>query len=605
MISELAAELWKSAAAVLDANWVDDHTVPSHALHPHQWSWDTGFAAIGLAYVNQGRAWRDLRSLFEAQWPDGRVPHIVFDPATAEDDYFPGPAFWNVPAYGRRPARGSSGLVQPPVHALAAWEVYRHAAAHGAASAQQARTELEWLYPRLVAAQRYFTDRRDAGGAGLAAIVHPWESGLDNSPAWDSPLAAVPADLGLLSRYHGRNPGVAAPNVANAEAAGAAEAADRATGASRVWISGLYGGENPHTDYARCLGLAVAYRDGGYSDTDLVERHGFVVECPGFNAILATAELALAQIAGVLGKPERARWHREAARRITGAIAERLWEPRTRTFHARDVRTGRLSPARCVNGLLPLMLPDLPEHQAGAIMAEAASERFGLPALGQGRATCDSGPAAPGQEQSTSGSETGGPGRERIDPRSETGAPDRERIDAGSETGGPGQEQRASGSETGGPGRGRIGPGSETGGAGRERNDPGLETGGAGRGWNASGLGLPVPGHDRTGVGFDARGAWRGSVWVNVNWLLRRGMLVHGFHAEAEELRRAMLRLVHRGGHYEYFDAEDGSGLGAAAFTGTAALCLDLLADRSVPVYAHGSAAASGRDLRPAVAAEA
>ena len=137
--------------------------------------------AIGLAYVNPGRAWRDLRSLFEAQWPDGRVPHIVFDPSTAEGDYFPGPAFWDVPAYARRPARGSTGLVQPPLHALAAWEVYRHAAAHGAAAVQQALTELEWLYPRLVAQQEYFATRRDAGGSGLAAIVHPWESGLDTA----------------------------------------------------------------------------------------------------------------------------------------------------------------------------------------------------------------------------------------------------------------------------------------------------------------------------------------------------------------------------------------------------------------------------------------
>jgi hypothetical protein len=79
------------------------------------------------------------------------VPHIVFDPGTDEDDYFPGPGFWNVPAYANRPAQGSTGLVQPPLHALAAWEVYRHAAAHGAACAHEARTELAWLYPRLVA----------------------------------------------------------------------------------------------------------------------------------------------------------------------------------------------------------------------------------------------------------------------------------------------------------------------------------------------------------------------------------------------------------------------------------------------------------------------
>ena len=31
--------------------------------------------SLGLAYVNPTRAWRDLRSLFEAQWPDGSATH--------------------------------------------------------------------------------------------------------------------------------------------------------------------------------------------------------------------------------------------------------------------------------------------------------------------------------------------------------------------------------------------------------------------------------------------------------------------------------------------------------------------------------------------------
>jgi glycogen debranching enzyme len=424
--TEMSAELWNSAARVLDDNWAGDHLVPSRKLYPHQWSWDTAFSVIGLGYVNPARAWHDLRTLFEAQWPDGRVPHIVFDPATAEGDYFPGPAFWNVPAYGRRPARSSTGLVHPPVHAMAAWEVYRHASGHGAASALQAHTELEWLYPRLAAQQDYLLGRRNAGGGGLASIVHPWESGLDNSPSWDQSLGAG-------------------------------------------------------ADAARYVDLAAGYRDGNYSDNELAQRHGFVVECPAFNSVLGAAELSLAQIAGVLGRSDQARRHRERARQIAEAIAARLWNPRTRTFHARDVRTGRLSPAHCVSGLMPLLLPDLALDQTEAIMAEARSARFGLP------------------EQTL----------------------------------------------------------------------------------------LPVPSYDRTAPDFDTRRYWRGPIWINMNWLLRRGMLVHGYSDDAEDLRRSMLRLVHGNGHFEYFDPKSGEGLGAPAFSWTAALSLDLLADRSVPAYAR------------------
>ncbi|WP_240669867.1 amylo-alpha-1,6-glucosidase [Actinoplanes solisilvae] len=447
-MTEMSAELWNSAARVLESNWAGDHMVPSHRLYPHQWSWDTAFIAIGLAYVNPARAWRDLRSLFEAQWPDGRVPHIVFDPALAETDYFPGPAFWGVPAYGTRPVHGSSGIVHPPLHAVAVWKVYRRALTHGASGIHQARTELEWLYPRLVAQQQYLSTRRDLGGAGLASIVHPWESGLDNSPAWDAAMANVPADMSLLTTHRRHDLDVV-------------EAAHRPT----------------DHDYARYVGLVLSYQAAGYSDTGLLDRHAFAVECPSFNAIYGTAELALAQIAGVLGHTTEATAHRERAQHITAAIVSRLWNPRTGMFHARDVRTGTLSPARCVSGFQPLLLPDLPAEQVTGVLAEMRSERFGLPS----------------------------------------------------------------------------------------------------------------PSYDRTAPDFDTLRYWRGPVWINMNWLLRRGLLVHGRRAEAQELRKAMVRLVHDNGHYEYFDPDTGKGLGAPTFSWTAALALDLLADRSVPAYARAT----------------
>jgi len=332
------AQLWQAATAILDDNWSGEHTVPSRVLYPHQWSWDSAFIGIGLARHDPARAWQDLRSLFAAQWPDGRVPHIVFDPGVAERDYFPGPAFWQVPAsMGAGGGRATSGLVQPPVHAIAAWRMYEHTGA---------LDELRWLYPRLVAQQDYLARNRDVGRAGLVSIVHPWESGQDNSPAWDPALRAVAADTGELRRYRRRDTQVAAAHRPTDE------------------------------DYARYLLIAESYRDGGYADADLAQRHPFLVECPAFNAFNGAAERALAQIAAAIGADPAP--HRDRAARITLALLDRLYDPATGMCHGLDLRTGRRSPVRCVGGLLALLLPDLPAAQVASMLAAAVSPGFGL-----------------------------------------------------------------------------------------------------------------------------------------------------------------------------------------------------------------------------------
>ena len=85
MERRLASETLRAAAlAVLEKNDLGDWTKPAPRLYPHQWSWDSAFIAIGLAQENPDRALRELETLFSAQWSDGRVPHIVFNPRAGD-----------------------------------------------------------------------------------------------------------------------------------------------------------------------------------------------------------------------------------------------------------------------------------------------------------------------------------------------------------------------------------------------------------------------------------------------------------------------------------------------------------------------------------------
>jgi hypothetical protein len=330
-------DLWHEAVSVLQGNWDGDYTVPSRRLYPHQWSWDSAFISVGWAHVAPDRARRELETLLAAQWADGRVPQIVFNPDVPRDAYFPGPDFWRSAQVPGAPARETSGLVQPPLHAAAAWEVYR--ADPGPGGEFLAR-----VYPAL-SAQHEYLRRNRSDGDHLAVIVHPWESGQDNSPSWDAELAGVPDGPKALAPYRRRDLDHADP-------------ADRPT----------------NGDYARYTALAERYRDHGYRDASALPEHPFVMVDPLFNALLGWSEEALVRIADVLGLPSEP--HRRRAAEVRNALLTRLYDREAGHFFARSLRSGRIR-EYAVGGLTPLVL-DLPGDVVDALVRGISGPRFAL-----------------------------------------------------------------------------------------------------------------------------------------------------------------------------------------------------------------------------------
>lgn len=93
----------------------------------------------------------------------------------------------------------------------------------------------------------------------------------------------------------------------------------------------------------------------------------------------------------------------------------------------------------------------------------------------------------------------------------------------------------------------------------------------------------PLPSYDRTAPDFEPLRYWRGPSWLNVGWLVRRGLLAHGHPELAAGLRQSMIGLVAGAGCHEYFHPDTGAGLGSPAFSWTAALLLDLLTEEPAP----------------------
>ena len=161
---------------VLEKNWRDGFTVPADGLYPHQWLWDSCFIAIGLAEYDVQRAQTEIRSLLRGQWSNGMLPHMIFDDSDAHKRDRNIWQSWRNP---HAPDRlSTSGMTQPPMLAEAVVRIGNKL------DKVERRGWYQDMFPALVQYHSWLYRERDPHDEGLALLIHPWESGLDNSPPW-------------------------------------------------------------------------------------------------------------------------------------------------------------------------------------------------------------------------------------------------------------------------------------------------------------------------------------------------------------------------------------------------------------------------------------
>ena len=338
-------ELKQQAVEVLRRNDRSGYTMPTASgLYPAQWNWDSCLVALGLAQFDEARAVAEIETLLAGQWPDGMVPHILFH--GDDSSYFPNAAVWRA-----GPTARSSGLTQPLVAATVVRHLFENA------SDPAIRVRLTALAPKLLDWHRWCYAARDPKGTGLASIIHPWESGMDNSPVWDDALAAV--DPGPSVAHLRRDIGFAAP-------------AERPTG----------------PEYDRYLNLVILFRDNGYHADRLYDVSPFRVADIGFNAILQRANhdlrWLLAGTGDGTGAAEVAMMEQK-----TGAAIARCWDEEDGFFHGLDTRSGAAIRKPGIGGLLPLFADHrLAERHPSLVQRLAswlAGVTYGVPSFEPGR----------------------------------------------------------------------------------------------------------------------------------------------------------------------------------------------------------------------------
>ncbi len=173
---------------------IQDRTgvVPSRYGYVAVWNWDSYFHAIALRHTAPALAREQIRILLDNQLPSGQIPDVVHDHGVlAETTDLPKSDHVRLAqhvgtATGTRPDTRPVPVTKPPLTAWAVWKVHT------------ADPDLEFLrevYPKLVASQRWWLRESDPDGDGLAEYLHPYSSGLDDSPIWDYGPRAEPPDL--------------------------------------------------------------------------------------------------------------------------------------------------------------------------------------------------------------------------------------------------------------------------------------------------------------------------------------------------------------------------------------------------------------------------
>ena len=309
----MAEALFERAKEIIGKNDLGTYTVPTHGLYPFQWNWDSCLTAIGLAHYDEARAWTEIETLFQHQWSDGMVPHIVFH--KKDDGYFPGPDVWGT----GRPVP-TSGITQPPVAGFAVQRLFERAR-----DKELALEKTKALLPKIHAWHRWLFACRDPEETGLVAVIHPWETGRDNSIDWDDAFARVPTE-GVLP-FTRRDTQHANPDHRPTQA-----------------------------QYERYIWLVQQFRSLNWDNAKLHDNSPFRVVDPGFNAILIRSCAEVAKLASEFGMPETAAESLSFVAKGCEAL-EALWSDEYGQYLCLDRASGALVNSPSVGGLLSIFAP--------------------------------------------------------------------------------------------------------------------------------------------------------------------------------------------------------------------------------------------------------
>lgn len=334
-----ATNLFDEALAVLHGNDRGSYIVPAGDLYPHQWLWDSCFIAIGLRHLDTERAQQELESLVRGQWANGMIPNLIFDPHPKHHREHNLWQSWLNPHAPNGVI--TSGVTQPPMLAEAIVRVGQRL------KLPERRSWYAKMYPHLLAYHQWLLAERTIAD-GLVLLLHPYESGMDNSPPliYEMHEHAWPWWIKLLefSRL------------------------DSLVNLVRRDVRHVPPGQRiSNVEAVAEWALLRRLRAQAYDSARILEKPHFALEDLAFNCIFIRANHHLVEIAKTIGRPLPEGMADQFKRAETAL--ETLWDEQTGRYYSRCL-AGETIYEASVSTLLPLY--------AGCISQERAEHLAGL-----------------------------------------------------------------------------------------------------------------------------------------------------------------------------------------------------------------------------------
>ncbi|HSX17484.1 MAG TPA: trehalase family glycosidase [Patescibacteria group bacterium] len=345
------AELLASAKEVLKRNDRGLYTIPAHGMYPHQWLWDSCFIAIGLRHYDVERAKIEILSLLRGQWANGMVPHMILTPGRKDHPYL---GVWRSWVSPYAPDHVStSGITQPPMLAEAVVQIGEKL------PIVERRSWYRQVFPNLLAYHQWMYAERDPHGEGLVLLIHPWETGLDNTPPWMAEMNEhlLPWWIRVLEKTK----------------------LEMGLGLFRRDTRYVHAGQRPSNIEAMALYDAQRrLRRKEYNISKILDHSLFAIEDLAFNSILVRANEHLLEIAKTIRAdvPETL----IDRMKLTRMSFDELWDPYTESYYPRDFVTHRLLKEPTVASLLPLYAGCITKERAAVLVKGLENEHvFGPP----------------------------------------------------------------------------------------------------------------------------------------------------------------------------------------------------------------------------------